>query len=134
MTRTFCFIALALASTAADARGRYVGGEVSGPAAWLIAAPMFWFTARYYLDKTEHKVVAALVILAMTAVNGPFGIAMGALGVAAACWIYWPFALSHKFKNNETLGGILVLGNLAATIAVVFLSLDHLAKAIPAKW
>jgi len=134
LARIFCFIALALASTAADARGRYGGGDVSGPAAWLIAAPMFWFTARYYLDKTEHKVVAALIIVAMTAVNGPFGIAMGAIGVAAAYWIYWPFTLSHKLKDHETLGGILVLGNLVAAIAIVFMSVDHLAKAIPAKW
>ena len=135
MTRTLCFFALALISTVADARGRYYGGDgVSGPAAWLIATPIYWFTACHYLYKAEHKAVAALVILALMAINGPFGIAMGVLGIVAAYWIYWPFTLSHKFKNHETLGGTFVLGNLAATIAVVFLSLDHLATAIPAKW
>lgn len=134
MVRKIVVFALWFMPLAVEARSLYRGGGgVEGPAAWVIGGPLYWFIARYYLDKLGHKLIAGALILGVSAVNGPFGMVASVLGILAGYWIYWPFTQTDHIKNKE-LGGVLVLGNVVATAITVFLVLEPLARTFPTRW
>lgn len=123
--------ALCLLSTVVEARAHRYGGGLTGDASWLIGAPIYWFTARHYLEKSSHFFAAVAVVAVLMIVSGPVGVAAGVIGIAAAYWIYWPFALPNK-TDSALLGAVMLL-NVFGTIAASIFLVEPVASMLP-KW